>query len=162
MKKLLLSYAEYNLWANEQLTVVLNNIDKPLHFETVISSFPNLFATLEHIWQAEYVWKLRILNQGPSVKPSFPTKETKALVETLLQVNKEWIEFVHTISDEKLEEIVNYNNWQGTPFSTPVWQIIHHVFNHSTFHRGQLITMLRQLGVTTLPSTDYITYTRIV
>ena len=161
MKKILQSYTAYNLWANDTLATIISAIDESLYFEKVPSSFPNLFETVEHIWQAELVWMQRIQQIAPNKKPEFPTKDMKALLASLLQVNKDWIGFIEGLTDEKLAEITEYNNWQGLPFSTPVWQIAHHVFNHSTFHRGQLITMLRQLGVTTLPSTDYITYTRI-
>ena len=161
MKKLLESYTAYNLWANEKLATIISALDESLFFKKVPSSFPNLFETVEHIWQAELVWMQRIQQIAPNKKPEFPTKDMKALLASLLKVNKDWISFIEAMTEENLVEIVDYNNWQGAPFSTPVWQIVHHVFNHSTFHRGQLITMLRHLGVTSLPSTDYITYTRI-
>jgi uncharacterized damage-inducible protein DinB len=47
-----------------------------------------------------------------------------------------------------VETIINYRNLAGQPFSTPVWQVILHVVNHGTHHRGQVVTMLRQLGQT--------------
>ena len=161
MKKLLESYTAYNLWANEKLANIISALDESLYFENVPSSFPNLFETVEHIWQAELVWMQRIQHIAPTKKPEFHTKDMSALLATLLQVNSDWISFIEGMTEENLVEIVDYNNWQGAQFSTPVWQIVHHVFNHSTFHRGQLITMPRHLGVTSLPSTDYITYTRI-
>ena len=156
-----MSYTAYNYWANEKLATVISGLGEPLFFQQVPSSFPNLFETIEHIWQAELVWRQRILQTAPSKKPEFSSKDMKALLETLLLESKQWQAFIGQTSEEKLLEMVPYNNWQGLPFTTPLWQIVQHIFNHSTFHRGQLVTMLRHLGVTALPSTDYITYTRI-
>ena len=45
-------------------------------------------------------------------------------------------------------------------FKQPVWQMILHVFNHGTYHRGQLINMLRQLGVEKISQTDFIVWSR--
>lgn len=161
MKKLLESYTAYNLWANETLATIISGQDESLFFEKVPSSFPNLFETVEHIWQAELVWMQRIKQEASSNKPTFPSKDMGALLAILLQVDKDWIGIIEGMTEENLTEIIEYNNWQGKPFSTSVWQIVQHVFNHSTFHRGQIITMLRQLGITKLPSTDYITFSRI-
>ena len=161
MKKLLLSYTAYNYWANEKLATVILALDESLFFKPVPSSFPNLFETAEHIWQAEMVWRQRILQIAPNKKPEFPSKDMKALLETLLLESTQWQEFIEQTPEEKLLEMISYKNWQGIPFTTPFWQIAQHIFNHSTFHRGQLVTMLRHLGATSLPSTDYITYSRI-
>ena len=162
MKKLLLSYAAYNLWANKMLVDVISGVDISLHFQPVTSSFPNLFETVEHIWQAELAWLLRIQQAAPSTKPEFPNKDMKALLNTWMLQSKAWEEFIEQATEKQFEEIIAYNSWQGIPFTTPLWQIAQHVFNHSTFHRGQLITMLRTLGVTSFPQTDYIAFAREV
>jgi uncharacterized damage-inducible protein DinB len=161
MKQLLISYANYNYWANNELANIMLGIDESLLFENVVSSFPTVFETVEHIWQAEQVWMQRILGIAPNNKPEFPSKNIKALLDSLMQIDNQWKDFLVNTTEEKLQEMVNYHSWQGLPFSTPTWQIVQHVFNHTTFHRGQLITMLRQLGITSLTSTDFITYTRI-
>ena len=49
--------------------------------------------------------------------------------------------------------------WKGDPFETPLWQIVLHVVNHATLHRGQVMAMLRQLGIPP-PPTDLISYYR--
>ena len=161
MKKILLSYTAYNSWANGKFVEVLLGLDESLYFKPVPSSFPNLFETVEHIWQAELAWLQRIKQVPPAKKPEFPNKDMKALLETWVLQNKQWEEFIEQTTEEQLQEMIAYKSWQDIPFSTPLWQIVHHIFNHGTFHRGQLVTMLRNLGVTTLPQTDYIAYTRL-
>ncbi|HMX78573.1 MAG TPA: DinB family protein, partial [Chitinophagaceae bacterium] len=63
-------------------------------------------------------------------------------------------------SDISLEHTIQYYNTKKENFKQPVWQIVLHVVNHSTYHRGQLINMLRQVGVEKLPHTDFIYWTR--
>ena len=69
-------------------------------------------------------------------------------------------------SDAFNEEVINseltYKNSRGEQFNQPVSEILLHVFNHGTYHRGQLVTMLRALGVTNLPATDFIVWSRAV
>ncbi len=160
MKKLLVSYATYNHWANERLALIIADLDDATCFVTVPSSFSNLFETIEHIWQAELAWMQRIARVTLVEKPKFENKNTKVLLSALLEQGMLFKNLIENMTEDELHENVNYKNWQGNPFSTPTWQIVQHVINHSTFHRGQLVTMLRQLGVTTIPSTDYITYSR--
>ena len=162
MKKLLLSYAAYNLWANKKLAEVITRLDESLSFTPITSSFPNIFLTVEHIWQAELAWLLRIQQVPPTTKPEFPDKDIQALLNTWVLQSKAWEAFIEQATEEQFEEMVAYKSWQGIPFTTPLWQIAQHVFNHSTFHRGQLITMLRTLGVTSFPQTDYIAFAREV
>ncbi len=54
----------------------------------------------------------------------------------------------------------DYENSKGEQFKQPIFQMLLHVFNHGTYHRGQLVTMLRQLGVENIPATDFIVWSR--
>jgi uncharacterized damage-inducible protein DinB len=56
--------------------------------------------------------------------------------------------------------VFHYQNTKKEQFKQPIYQVLLHMFNHSTYHRGQLVTMLRQLGVQKLPSTDFIVWSR--
>jgi uncharacterized damage-inducible protein DinB len=76
----------------------------------------------------------------------------------LAQRVKSWTTLVDQSTDETLKKILHYQNLRGEQFNVPVYMILHHVFNHCTYHRGQLVTMLRQLGVEKLPSTDFIAW----
>lgn len=65
------------------------------------------------------------------------------------------------LSDERLDEVVAYRTVAGVPQESAIWEMLRHVVNHGTYHRGQLATMLRQLGVAP-PSTDLILFYRTV
>ncbi|MFK5047672.1 DinB family protein, partial [Klebsiella pneumoniae] len=62
--------------------------------------------------------------------------------------------------ENELKASFTYKNLKGMLFSNEVWKTVHHVMNHSTYHRGQIVTMLRQLGVTQIPQSDYIAFIR--
>ncbi len=82
-------------------------------------------------------------------------------MEALLSDGKHWQDWIAGVTEEKLEEKITYKNMKGDTFTAPYWELLQHLYNHATFHRGQVVTILRQLGVTTIPSTDFVTYTRL-
>ena len=63
------------------------------------------------------------------------------------------------MQDPDLDRVIAYQSMAGDPFSDPVWKIVMHVVNHATLHRGQVMAMLRQMGVAP-PGTDLIYYYR--
>jgi uncharacterized damage-inducible protein DinB len=79
----------------------------------------------------------------------------------LLQ-NKQWIEWISNAQEHMFQHEFIYLNSKKEQFKQPVYQVLVHIFNHGTYHRGQLVTMLRQLGVEKIPQTDYIVWTRKV
>ena len=62
------------------------------------------------------------------------------------EVTREQTEFIASITENSLKTPITYVNTQGETFTYPLWQILQHVVNHSSYHRGQITTMLRQLG----------------
>ncbi len=75
------------------------------------------------------------------------------------ELQRRWEEWAASLTDADLARVVPYKAMNGTPYETPVWQIVLHVVNHATLHRGQVMAMLRQLGVAP-PPTDLIFYYR--
>jgi uncharacterized damage-inducible protein DinB len=70
------------------------------------------------------------------------------------------MEWVQQASTPQLEHVFAYQNTKRESFKQPTWQMLTHLFNHGTFHRGQIVTMLRQLGEEKIPVTDYIEFSR--
>ena len=76
----------------------------------------------------------------------------------------QWAEMVRTrapllagLTEQVLKEPITYENPPGTSWTYSVRQVLLHVVNHSTYHRGQVASMLRQLG-TVPPATDLLIY----
>ena len=161
MKDLLLNYTRYNLWANKCLADAMELLSDEQVNREMLSSFPTILKTVYHLWGAEDIWKRR-LTQTPtdtwaskSFNGSFP-EALKGWQET-----SQWfIDYIAAADDAFLLSPVTYKNLAGNQYTNSVKEIVHHVMNHSTYHRGQLITMLRQAGVTQLPATDYIAFLR--
>ena len=125
-----------------------------------VSSFPSLRATLAHIVGAEWIWLRRWLGESPASAPVWAGEPTLSeLKSQLAAVEAERGAFLSQLTDADLRGVVAYRGADGAGFSHPLGQLMRHVVNHSTYHRGQLAAQLRQLGHTP-PSTDFTRYLR--
>jgi uncharacterized damage-inducible protein DinB len=162
MKEILLRYADYNLWANKRIVEAMLNLDEIDADREVVSSFPSLRATVYHTWSAEYVWlqRLEFVEQPVWIQGSYTGTFAAACVEWE-RVSELLIQFVARQPDDlAFEQICQFHDRQGVAHKSEMGQILHHVFNHSTYHRGQMVTILRQLGLKEIPGTDLIAYFR--
>ena len=161
MRELFISYAAYNKWANEILLNECLKLTKEQQEQTIESSFKSIVATWLHMWDAESIWWQRLQRNVQIIIPSKTLSPSmQEVANGVTHQNKQWKIFLQEIDEEKLKENFNYKNLKGESFSNAVWKTVHHVFNHSTYHRGQIVTMLRQLGVQQIPQTDYIVFIR--
>ena len=161
MKEILVQYASYNLWANQKLVAEINRLTPEQLTQTIGSSFPSVLLTVSHLRDAESMWWQRIRLIEKPVRPSDHfTGTPPELFKALLAQSAQWKAWVEQASVPQLEHVFAYYNQQKEHFKNTVYQTLLHLFNHSTYHRGQLITMLRQLGITTIPNTDFIGYIR--
>jgi uncharacterized damage-inducible protein DinB len=159
MKTLLTQYTSYNVWANAIFAGLLQEITPALLDKEVLSSFPSLRKTVHHIWDAELIWLSRLKEQTIAWPPT--AQFVNAGIQDFVNGSKSFDEFVRFQSEPFLASETTYKNTKGEKFSNPNSGIIMHVMNHSTFHRGQLVTILRHLGAPQIPSTDLITYLRM-
>ena len=161
MKELLKQLTDYQQWANQQVLAIIQNLpEEKIHAEGA-SSFHSIYKTVLHIWDAESVWWQRVKLQERIIMPSLEFNgNIQDASAGLMQQDLLWKNWVEHASDMSLEHTTQYYNTKRENFKQPVWQIVLHVVNHSTYHRGQLINMLRQVGVEKLPQTDFIIWTR--
>ncbi len=161
MKEILQEYAIYNLLANQKITDAILSMDELLQQQHVASSFSNLYATVLHLWDAETIWWQRVKLHEHIVVPSAAFNPSmKEAVNGLINQSLLWKEFVLSASELKLNHVFEYKTSHKESMKQPLYRVIHHVFNHSTYHRGQLVTMMRVLGETKIPSTDFISLSK--
>jgi len=161
MKEILLQYATYNTWANQLLLDAITQLPEEKQTQIVVSSFDSLLKTVLHLWDAESIWWQRMKLGEKVVRPSESfTGTMKEAANGLLQQNKQWQEWLMAAPERALQHEFMYKNSKREQFKQPVYQMLLHVFNHGTYHRGQLVTMLRQLEVKKLPQTDFIAWCR--
>lgn len=158
MKELLLQYANYNIWANKRIIDVLLQLEPEQLDKEIVSSFPSIRKTVYHAWSASFVWlqRLQLEDQPVWVERTFAGSFEEACAEWH-RVSEGLAQFVARQYDDKsFEHIFQYYNSEKKSFKLPVGLTLQHVFNHCTYHRGQLVTMLRQLKVEHIPATDFI------
>ncbi len=150
---------KYNVWANTKVAEILCTLTTDELQQEIISSFSSIQKTVLHIWDAEFIWLNRI-NGIPIT--TFPSKaySNNSAIDAFVNCSLDWQVLMENKSDAYFDELCSYTNLQQKVFNNRMGDIVIHCMNHSTYHRGQLITMLRQLGKEQLPSTDFITFLR--
>lgn len=161
MKELLLQLSGYHSWANQQLIDLIQQLPEEMQTQIVASSFDSLFKTAVHMWDSESIWWQRLKLSERVIIPSetFNGNFSEA-ARQLLQQNRQWTEWISNSQEHMFQHEFIYLNSKKEKFKQPVYQVLVHVFNHGTYHRGQFVTMLRQLGLDKIPQTDYILWSR--
>jgi uncharacterized damage-inducible protein DinB len=161
VKALLQQYASYHVWANQTLTDSILKLPEEVQVKEVKSSFNSLYKTLLHMWDAENIWWQRLKMHDIIHPPSAHFKgNTRDLVNGMLHQNRLWESWIQNAQLAALEHVFHYQNSKKEKFRQPTFEMLMHLFNHGTYHRGQLVTMLRALEITEIPGTDFILWTR--
>jgi len=148
----------YTRWANAQVLDAVAALPPESFVRKIPSSFPSLRDTLVHVLSAEWIWLERWKGVSPKAMldaASFPTPE--ALRARWREIERERDAFLADLPDDALARVVSYVNTKGETWKYPLGHMMQHVVNHSTYHRGQVTTMLRQLGATP-PWTDLLVF----
>ncbi|MGH8005203.1 MAG: DinB family protein, partial [Limisphaerales bacterium] len=114
--------------------------------------------TLVHIMGAEWIWLERWKGNSPKAllaAAEFPT--VSSIRNRWAEVERGQTEFIAGVTGESLKKVIAYTNLKGETYQYPLWQMLQHQVNHSTYHRGQITTMLRQLGAKPV-ATDFLVY----
>ena len=161
MVEMLHDYVKYNVWANDIIVNYLEAQPTGTIDKNVINSFPSIRATLLHNIGAEAIWLSRLKSQSPN---RFPGEnfdgDDQALFKFLLETSESFRDLVLSKDENYFNEYVSFKTLNGTHYNQKRSRMIHHCMNHSTYHRGQIITMSKQLGLSQAPSTDLIFYYR--
>lgn len=151
---------EYNSWANRRTLDSCAGLTAEQFTRDLHSSFPSVRDTLAHIYGAEWVWLERWHSRIPNALPSASDfADFASLQGRWAKLETELHGFIFSLTSTDLERLIKYKNTQGAPFEGPLWPMLQHVVNHSSYHRGQIATLLRQLGVKPL-ATDLIAFHR--
>lgn len=161
MKQLLQQYSSYNVWANKKILERLNQLSAEEIHKEIGSSFPSVYKTVLHITNTEYVWwqRLKLTEHIESLMDNY-SGSFEELSNKLLQLSRQWEEWVKEVNENNLNHVFSYQNTKKELFKQPVYEMLLHLFNHQSYHRGQLVMMLRQLGADKIPHTDFIVWSR--
>ncbi len=147
MKSYFLNLLAYDDWANQQIWQSINQ--KPL----INPKIENLFS---HLLSAQKTWLNRCLHNSENT----PLWDTQPDLEKLMISNHQgWVAFIEKLNDDDFEKMISYQTTSGMPFETILKDILTHLINHGTYHRGQIVQLLKNERET-LPATDYILWVR--
>ena len=154
----LLTLFEYSLWADERLLDACASLTPEQFVQPLGSSFESVRDTLAHLHAAGWLWDERLKGRRPSaLPPGSRFEDLAALREALTSMDRHYLELVSALTPDDLVRVIEYTNLAGEACADPVWLVLHQLSNHATYHRGQVVTLLRQLGAPGV-STDLIRF----
>lgn len=151
-------YAQYNVWANSRLIDMLLNKEPSIITQELVGSFSTIRETILHIWYAEEGWLSRLNDQGWQAQG---VENFKGTHQELIEGWQATSQALHTFTvSADIESMISFER-RGKQYTLPRFEIVQHVCNHSTYHRGQVVIMMRQLGIDEIAQTDYSEWLRI-
>ena len=160
-KKYFTEVAAYNFWANDIVWGWLDQISDEQWNQNIVSSFNSIGETALHIVSAETIWLDRLNKVEAPVWIQSTFKGSKEeTIELWKNATAGLKKFVDGFDEANMMDILVFKRLNGDRYEMPHYQVFAHIFNHSTYHRGQLVTMLRQAGFTNVGSTDKLGFYR--
>jgi uncharacterized damage-inducible protein DinB len=138
---------DYHYWARDRQLQACAAITEEQFLRPLGGSFPSLRDTLVHLVAVEWLWLERWRGRSPrSLLSSEELPTLVAVTERWRAVEREMRAYLAGMTEEALERPMTCTSTRGQEWSYPLWRMIVHFLNHQTYHRGQVTTLLRQLG----------------
>ncbi len=150
----------YDRWATDRILAAAERLTPEERTRDLGSSYPSVLATLAHLASADWVWLERWRGRSPTEVPVEWDLSSLGGVRARWEpvLDDRW-SFIGSLTGQDLGRELAYRTTSGAPHRNRLDRLLRHVVNHATYHRGQVVTMLRQLGATP-PSTDLVLYYR--
>jgi uncharacterized damage-inducible protein DinB len=150
MKDFFLKWYSYNAWANRR---VIGSLER----QAVIDE--KIISVMGHLVSANFIWLNRIKDLPKSKYELWGTYDVRGLKRMVDEADDQWMSFIR--DNENFDRILKYKNYVGDYYENNVQQIMIHLVNHGSYHRGQVAMLLRQKGYEPI-NTDFITYDRVL
>jgi uncharacterized damage-inducible protein DinB len=138
---------EYNAWADRRVLEAASALNSEQFTKQLGSSFSSVRDTLSHIYGVEWLWLERFQGRSPSVIPDDSQfADIAKLKASWAAFEPTLLNFVRGLTQEDLDRVMEYKTMKFGVYRNSLWQSMQHLVNHGTYHRGQVTTMLRQLG----------------
>ena len=153
---LLKKQLDYTYWASDRLLDAARPLSDEELSRDLKNSVGGVLDTLLHIFYADRIWLSRVAG-SPRLTLQDPGESftLNSLQSAWVDVHLGWIDWAGEVND--VEHVFEYRNLAGDAKQLALWELVFHLVNHGTYHRGQVTTMLRQLGHTPV-STDMHAY----
>ena len=155
------SLLDYHYWARDRVLAAVAELSAADFTAPRGNSFSSIRDTLAHTYFAEWAWYTRWQGESPSKLPdSTQFADVEALKAAWSSLEQKVRAHLEPMSDADLQRVTDYRLFSGVAASSPMWQMVQHVVNHASYHRGQVTTMLRQAGAQPAKSMDMIAFYR--
>jgi uncharacterized damage-inducible protein DinB len=152
---------DYHYWARDRVLAAAEALTPDQFTRDLGNSFSSVRDTLVHLFSADWVWCTRWEGGSPRAMLD------PATFPDLASIRAAWTEHEHKVrtvltqlGENGIDRVIEYRLFSGQASAQPFWQLLQHVVNHGSYHRGQITTMLRQLGAAPPGSLDLITFYR--
>ena len=152
---------DYHYWARDRVLDAVAPLSSDEFTRDMGNSFRSIRDTLVHTYSAEWIWYSRWRGESPTAMLSpdaFPDVST--LRPAWLAHEQKVREFFAGLDSAGIAQVIEYKAMSGQSTASVLWHMLQHLVNHATYHRGQVTTMLRQLGASPPKSMDLITFYR--
>lgn len=152
---------DYNYWARDRILASADQLTAEQLTRSLGSSFGSVLDTLIHMHFAEWIWYQRWQGHSPTAGPDTSgLTSLAALRDAWHPLEGQIRDFVGSLGPAGLARVIDYKLLSGQASMSAYWQMIAHLVNHQSYHRGQIATMLRMLGARPAQSTDMIVFFR--
>jgi uncharacterized damage-inducible protein DinB len=144
-------HLDYTAWATRRLVEAAALLSPEELDRDFLTADRSVLGTLVHVFAADRVWLARV--QGAPF-PGAPTEVERNLpfLQTAFpELHQRWREWASSLTPESPSLEIAYSDLKGHPWKQPLWQIVLHVVNHASHHRGQVSGFLRSMGHTPPP-----------
>src|SRR6266545_8119826 len=152
---------DYHYWARDRVLDAAAALTPDQLTRDMGSSFRSVRDTLAHLYAAEWAWCSRWNGHSPTAFPSETFSDVVSLQTKWRELESNVRAVVDRMGREGLDRVIEYTMLNGDARASIFWQMVQHVANHASYHRGQVTTMLRQLGAAPPQSMDLITFYRL-
>jgi uncharacterized damage-inducible protein DinB len=154
----LITQVTYNRWANLKLLRSASELSAEAFKKPITSSFSSVHKTFVHLLWAECLWFERWQSRSfvACLNPDdFPSAES--LCTAIQDIHSRQLEFLEALPLSAADQIIGYDNAQHERWEYKLRDMVQHLILHSAFHRGQLGTLFRQLGIAP-PHIDFLVF----
>lgn len=152
---------DYHYWARDRMFSAVEKLSSGQYHEDLGGSFKSIHDTIVHFYSAESVWCSRWLGEAPGSLSAAGTFADLHELRTAWAAHETTMRaFLESLGPAGVDRVIEYKSFAGIPSKQPYWQMLQHVVNHASYHRGQVTMMIRQLKAAPPESMDLITYYR--
>ena len=150
---------DYTAWASMRLVEAAASLPDEQLTRDFGTADKSVLGTLVHTFAGDRVWVTRVEGETPAYFIRDEDRQISALQKEWPEVHERWRRWIARQTDAGAAEPIAYTDMRRNAYRQPPWQIVLHVVNHGTHHRGQAVGFLRSMGIAP-PPVDMTVYYR--